>query len=207
MPGYRDSQFVKLFGLAEANRQMKELPKEAIEAFGDAAFMTAKLVAVRAASKAPIRQKPLGGYRGGALRQHIGAWQNKATGEARVGIMKGLLVVRANGHTTAIARERYANRSLIVVKGPRKGMYVKTGPKVLLKLSERERVRHDAGVIIQPTKYGHFSELGGGGRTGTGAARPWLAPAVEQSTDYFLMQMRRAADQSAEHLAAMGYQR
>ncbi len=197
-------QFVKLYGLTEAARQMKALPRLALDAFGDAAYLTAQLVASRAAGKAPKRKTPLGGYTGGALRQHIAASQNKTTGEAQVGIHTGLLVVRSSGRTTAVTQTRTRQRSRLVLKGKRAGTYVKTSYKMLLRRDERARVRRAGSLIIQPTKYGHFSEFGKGGRSGAGVATPWLQPTVEQSQDFFLVKMRAAAAASELALARMG---
>lgn len=204
MPGLSGGSFARLTGLAEAQAQMRALPKEAIEAFGIASEKTAKLIALQARAKAPIRKVPIGGYRGGALRERIGASLDASSGTSVVGIERGALVVTKTNNRVWVSRRRAGTREILLKSGKRKGQTAQSSYRMLLRQSERANLRGAGGVIIQPTKYGHFSELGRGGRSGSGAAHPWLRPAVEGSQDYFVDQMRAAAKGVETNLAQQG---
>lgn len=198
------AQFVKLYGLGEATRQMRELPKAARENYAIAAEQTAKLIVMRARAKVP-RRPPITGYSGGALQQRIGYAVNRSSGDAVVGIEKGLIVITRAGRQVWVRTERKRTLERVSTKGKRKGQIVKTTYRSLLGNHERAEVRFAGGRIVQPTKYGHFSEFGRGGRRGTAASHPWLVPAVLQSVEYFTDQMRWAARETETNLAAEGF--
>jgi hypothetical protein len=193
----------KLLGLDQAIAQMRRLPVACREEFGEASLAAAKYAAIQARALAPVRKTSLKSYSGGALRQRIGSAYNRSTGMAMVGIEKGALVVARTERRTWVTRARYGQRDRIVEVGKRKGMYVKTGYKMLLRLEERRKVVASGGLVVQPTKYGHFSEIGRGGRRGRARSHPWLRPAVERTREFFLSQMRAAASRTESLLRSM----
>ncbi|MBP7568786.1 MAG: hypothetical protein KBA95_01885 [Acidobacteria bacterium] len=217
MAGLKTSVWLKVSGITEARKQLRELPKEAIAAFGEASYATALEAEGRAEAAAPVRRQALGPYRGGALRQRIGSARLRPTGEASIGIEKGLVSVRMSGRLagrqTWVMRERYYKREKVVSRGKRKGFYYKTGRKMLLRQDERAKVMAAGSRFIQPTRYGHLVEFGrkawsrpNGRRSPAITGRRFLRNAVEQSQPNFLSRMRAAAQASEAHLAAMGHQ-
>jgi hypothetical protein len=187
---------VELQGLKELEAQLRTLPLVVRRVFSEGAYRTAQLVVLRAAAKAPVRRHPRRWYTGGMLKQALTAVKDTRTGGARLGLDRRLIVINASGRIAAVNRARKSQ------------WFTKTGKKrtdrVYLRKGEREKVRIAGGLIIQPAKYGHFTEYGRGGRGRGARFAPWLAPAVAQSTDYLAREMKLAAEDVAGELSKLG---
>lgn len=204
MPMLSNRKFCTLSGLSEAKVLMRKLPEEVRDGYTLAAWKTAIQIVARAKSKVPTRKGAKGGYAGGGLRSRLDFSVDQRSGEVRVGIARGVIVVGRNGKNTLITRQRYGQRDRLVKSGPRKGQYVKTGYKMLLRVEERRKLRAIGSRIIQPTRYGHLVEYGHVGKRGPAGKTPYMGVSVEESRDYFLEQMRDAAKRTESNLAAIG---
>lgn len=194
MPGpLRDRDLLRLVGLTDAKRKLKDMPDIVRQRLGAEVKAIAADVLASAKARAPVRTGKLpAGYAGGALRRHLAMRFNAPAASATIGIEQVAIVAGRTGRARTFARHK--------VKIAATGKWTRR----VMSRAHETKLRAGGAVIIRPTRYGHLVEFGHRKGRGRAAASPrsFLRVAVRMHQGAFESHLRGASADVARLLAS-----